>query len=239
MPEPLPVPERILVVVAHPDDSDFGAAGSIATWTDGGIDVTYCIATDGDAGGFDPSVSREAMARIRHDEQRRAGEVVGVSDVRFLGYPDGRLQPTIELRRDIARVIRQVRPERVVAMNPERNWQRIQASHPDHLAVGDATISAVYPDARNPFAHPELIDEGLEPWVVPEVWLMTSTTPDEFVDITNVFERKVKALLCHESQLPDPGALAERLRGWGVAVAGIGGLPDGRLAEGFRRVPTG
>jgi LmbE family N-acetylglucosaminyl deacetylase len=238
MTDPTPVPQRILVVAAHPDDIDFGVAGTVATWTDAGIEVGYCIATDGDAGGFDPSVSREAMARIRRDEQRRAADVVGVSEVIFLGYPDGRIEPGIELRRDLARVIRQVRPDRMVAPSPDRNWQRIQASHPDHLAVGEATVRAIYPDARNPFAHPELVDAGWEPWVVPELWLMATPEPDVFVDITDVVERKIKALLCHESQLPDPGSLEERIRGWGVAVAGVAGLPEGRLAEGFKRVAT-
>src|SRR5689334_6144707 len=130
--------ERILVVTAHPDDVDFGAAGSVARWTDAGIQVSYCIVTDGAAGGRDPSVPRPVMAEIRRAEQTTAAKVVGVRDVTFLGYPDGRLVSSIELRRDISRVIRRVRPERVLCPSPERNFQRIFASHPDHLAAGDA-----------------------------------------------------------------------------------------------------
>ena len=133
----------ILVVTAHPDDVDFGAAGSVAVWTDKGIDVQYCIVTDGDAGGFDPVVPRSEIPRIRREEQTNAAKTVGVTDLHFLGYPDGRLQPTIELRRDISRVIRRVRPDRVVCPSPDRNLTRLYASHPDHLAAGEAAICAV------------------------------------------------------------------------------------------------
>ena len=154
--------ERVLCVLAHPDDVDFGSAGTVATWTAAGAEVTYCIVTDGDAGGFDDT-PRDQMGPLRRAEQRAAAEAVGVSDVRFLGYPDGRLELTLDLRRDISRVIRQVRPQRVVTTSPERFWDRIGASHPDHMTVGESTLRAVYPDARNPFAFPELLDdEGLE-----------------------------------------------------------------------------
>lgn len=237
MADDVPV-ERILVVTAHPDDVDFGAAGSVATWTDQGVVVTYCVATDGDAGGFDPAVPRADVPAIRRAEQTAAAAVVGVRDVRFLGYPDGRLQPTLELRRDIARVIRQVRPQRVVGASPVRDFQRIHASHPDHLAAGEAALAAVYPDARNPFAFPELLAEGHEPWTVDEVWLMATPTPDVFVDVTDALDRKVQALLCHHSQMTDPAALAERIRAWGAMVAAKGNLGEGRLAEAFQRVRT-
>ncbi|MHB8452379.1 MAG: PIG-L deacetylase family protein, partial [Mycobacteriales bacterium] len=175
--------ERALVITAHPDDVDFGAGGTVASWTKAGVEVTYCVVTDGDAGGFDPAVPRSAIPAIRQAEQRAAAAELGVSDVRFLGYPDGRLAVSFELRRDLARVIRQVRPQRVLASSPVRNLARIQASHPDHLAAGEAALCAVYPDARNPFAHPELLaEEGLDPWIVPEVWLMGSPDADHYVD---------------------------------------------------------
>src|SRR2546421_1258499 len=132
--------DRILVVAAHPDDVDFGAAGSVATWTAQSIAVSYCTATDGDAGGFDESVSRAEMARIRRAEQAAAGSEVGVDDIHWLSYPDGRLAVSLDLRRDITRVIRQVRPQRVVIQSPERNYMRIFASHPDHLAAGEAAL---------------------------------------------------------------------------------------------------
>ncbi len=235
-----PVPERILVVFAHPDDVDFGVAGSVARWTDDGASVTYCFVTDGDAGGSDPSVSRDQMRVIRRKEQEAAAAEVGVKDLVWLGYPDGRVEASLDLRRDIARVIREVRPERVVAPSPERIWERIFASHPDHLAVGEATICAVYPDARNPFAFPELAAAGLEPHTVPEVWLMATPDPDTFVDVTDTFDRKLAALGRHVSQIADrEGELAEFVRGFLAENGRSAGWVDGRLAEAFRRVVTG
>src|SRR2546430_3924750 len=141
--------QRALVIVAHPDDVDFGAAGTVATWTAAGIEVAYCIVTDGDAGGFDPNVPRAEIPGIRQAEQTAAAKVVGVSDLAFLGYPDGRLTATLELRRDLARVIRRVRPQRVLCPSPERNWQRIFASHPDHLAAGRSEERRVGKECRS------------------------------------------------------------------------------------------
>lgn len=230
--------ERVLVITAHPDDVDFGAAGTVATLTDAGIDVTYCIVTDGDAGGHDRSVSRAEMAATRRVEQTTAAKHVGVTDLVFLGYPDGRLEATLDLRRDLTRVIRQVRPQRVLSPSPERNYQRIYASHPDHLAAGEAALCAVYPDARNPFAHPDLIDEGLEPWSVSEVWLMAAAQGDQFVDITDVIDRKLDALRSHVSQHTEPERLDELIRSWGAMIGQAAGLAEGRLAEGFQRVDT-
>jgi LmbE family N-acetylglucosaminyl deacetylase len=225
---------RILVVAAHPDDVDFGLAGTVATWTDAGLEVVYCIVTDGDAGGHDPAVSRADMAVLRRTEQVAAAKCVGVSDVRFLGYPDGRLEPSLDLRRDLARVIRQVRPDRVACPSPERNYLRLPTSHPDHRAAGSAALDAVYPDARNQFAFPELADEGLEPWIVPQVWISGGPQPNHFVDITGTFDRKVAALRAHESQTGHMTNLEEMLRGWLSRSAAMGGLADGRLAEAFQ-----
>jgi LmbE family N-acetylglucosaminyl deacetylase len=225
---------RILVVAAHPDDVDFGMAGTVATWTDSGLEVVYCIVTNGDAGGHDPAVSRADMAVLRRAEQLAAAKCVGVSDVRFLGYPDGRLEPSLDLRRDIARVIRQVRPDRVACPSPERNYLRLPTSHPDHRAAGSAALDAVYPDARNQFAFPELADEGLDPWIVPQVWISGGPQPNHFVDITGTFDRKVAALRAHESQTGHMTNLEEMLRGWLSRSAAMGGLADGRLAEAFQ-----
>lgn len=230
---------RALVVMAHPDDVDFGAAGTIAVWTGDGTEVTYCIVTDGDASGFDPDVPRAQIPAIRRAEQEAAAKVVGVSEVVFLGYPDGRLQATIELRRDIARVIRRVRPQRVLCSSPERNWQRVYPTHPDHLAAGEAALCAVYPDSRNVFAHPELAIEGYEAWTVGEVWLAGGPhEPNRFTDITPVFDRKLAALYCHESQITDPPATEAMLRSWNGSLAELGGLPDGSMAEAFFAMST-
>ena len=231
--------QRVLVVTAHPDDVDFGAAGTVSRWTGAGIEVVYCICTDGDAGGFDPAVDRADIPAIRRREQEAAAKVVGVHDVRFLGYPDGRLAASFELRRDISRVIRAVRPQRMLIQSPERNWLRVGASHPDHLAAGTAAMAAVYPDARNPFAHPELLrDEGLTEWTAAETWVMAHPDNNHHVDITDIFDVKLAALRAHESQTAHMDDLEVRLREWYGANAAAAGLPDGRLAERFFVVAT-
>jgi LmbE family N-acetylglucosaminyl deacetylase len=232
--------QRILVVAAHPDDIDFSAAGTVALWTDAGIEVSYCLVTDGDAGGFDESLPRAEMAPMRRKEQTAAAEVLGVHDLRFLGYPDGRVEPSLGLRRDLSRVIRQVCPDRLVCPSPDRNYVRVAGSHPDHRAVGSAALDAVYPDARNPFAWPELLaDELLEPWTVREVWISAAPGADHYVDITDVFPRKVAALRAHESQTRHVDDLEDFLRAWLTRTAERGGLPQGRLAEVFQVLDTG
>jgi LmbE family N-acetylglucosaminyl deacetylase len=231
--------ERVLAVMAHPDDVDFAWAGSVAVMTDAGIQVVYCLVTDGDAGGSETGIAREEMAPLRRDEQRAAAAIVGVHELHFLGYPDGRVQPTLELRRDITRVIRRVRPDRVLSPSPERSWDRVYASHPDHLASGEATVCAVYPDARNRWAHPELEAEGLEPWTVGELWMGLGRDVDtHYVDITTAVDRKIEALLSHKSQLPDPDTTKTMVRSWTSANAQMAGLPEGRAAESMRVVNT-
>jgi LmbE family N-acetylglucosaminyl deacetylase len=231
---------RVLVIAAHPDDVDFGAAGTIAQWTDAGLEVSYCIVTNGDAGGSDRSLARAEMAAIRQAEQTAAAKQVGVHDLHFLGYPDGRVEYSLALRRDLARVIRLLQPDRVVCQSPERNYVRMGASHPDHRAAGSAALDAVYPDSRNPFAFPELLsEEKLEPWTVREVWISGSPTPTTYVDITGTFPRKVAALRCHVSQISDPDGLEDFLRGWLTRAAAQGGLPEGSLAEAFQVLHTG
>ncbi len=192
--------------------------------------------TDGDAGGSDRSISRQDMAKLRQQEQRAAAGEVGVSAVTFLGYPDGRLSSSNELRRDMSRVVRQFRPDRLVCQSPERYWDRIGASHPDHLAAGEAATCVAYPDARNPFAHPELLEEGLEPHSVKELWLMASPHSNRAVDVTMTFERKIAALRQHKSQIGDGLDLEERLRGWLSANARAAGLEEGCLVELFQVV---
>jgi LmbE family N-acetylglucosaminyl deacetylase len=232
--------QRALVVCAHPDDVDFGASGTVSTWVDAGVTVTYLLCTRGDAGGFDDT-PRSAMPALREAEQRAAAAAVGVTDVRFLdGYADGSLTVTQPLIRDIVRVIRQVRPQRLLTQSPERWWERLGASHPDHLAAGEATVQAVYPAARNPFAFPELLgDEGLEAWTVPEMWLMADAKSDHPVDITGTFPRKLAALREHASQTSHNPDLEGMLRGWSGGVAQRFGLPEGHLAEMFRVIAIG
>jgi LmbE family N-acetylglucosaminyl deacetylase len=230
---------RVLIVAAHPDDVDYSCAGATAGWVDAGVEVAYCVVTDGDAGGSDPSVPRSDVAALRREEQRKAGAAVGVTDIEFLGYPDGRLFVTYELRRDITRVIRRFRPDRVVLPLPVRNLRSMYASHPDHTAAGEAAMCAVYPDARNPFAHPELLaEEGLQPHAVGEVWVMVPSEPDLVLDITENFDRKMAALRAHASQGTHAPEVERLVRDWNAEVARAGGLAEGRLAEGFLVLDT-
>jgi LmbE family N-acetylglucosaminyl deacetylase len=230
---------RVLAITAHPDDVDFGAAGTIAGWTEAGIEVSYCVVTDGDAGGFDERVSRASMGELRRAEQTAAAKCVGVHDLRFLGYQDGQVEATLGLRMDLARVIRQVRPHRLLCPSPLRDFERIGRSHPDHRAVGSAALDAVYPDARNPFAFPSLLaDEGLSAWTVPSVWVMGTSTPNHYEDITATFGRKLAALRAHESQHQHPAELEGWLRSWLGRTASAAGFPDGHLAESFQVVDT-
>ena len=211
-------PLRVLVIVAHPDDIEFGAAGSIARWTDEGAQVTFCIVTDGAAGSNDPNITPEDLARIRREEQMAAAAVVGVHDVRFLGYRDGILQPTLELRRELTRLIREIRPQRVLCFDPTQVFVQVPGfgdyiNHPDHRATAEAAVYAVFPSAETRPIFPELLDEGLEPYHVPEVWFMLTThEPNEFVDITATQERKMEALRCHQSQIK--GQDLEFVRKW-------------------------
>ena len=231
---------RILCITAHPDDVDFGVAGTIARWTDAGIEVTYCVVTDGDAGGTDEDFPRAEMPALRRAEQIAAAKCVGVHDVRYLGYPDGRVEATLDLRRDLARVIRQVRPDRVVCPSPERNYARMGASHPDHRAVGSSALDAVYPDARNPFAFPELLaDESLEAWIVPEVWISGTGTPTHYVDVTQTFGQKIAALKSHASQVGQRDGLEGFLRERLARAGAQAGLPEGHLAEGYQVIEVG
>ena len=229
--------KRALVVVAHPDDVDFGSAGTIATLTGKGVDVAYCLVTSGDAGGDGSTLTREERSEIRETEQRAAGREVGVTNITFLRWPDGQVEPTLLLRREIARVIRTHRPDLVITQSPERNWERMRASHPDHMASGEATMRAVYPDARNPHAFPELLREGYEPHVVPEVWL-TSGQPNMVVDISKVFDKKIAALKQHVSQVGDRVGLEKMLRRNARLVAKTAGMGKARLAEGYRVIAT-
>ena len=230
--------ERALVVMAHPDDVDFAAAGTVAAWTGAGIEVTYGVITDGQAGGFDPALDRREMPTIRRGEQRTAAKQVGVEDVRFLGYVDGEVSVSLELVRDLVRLVRKVRPQRVVIQSPERDWNRLGPSHPDHLAGGEAAIRALYPASGNPFAFPELGDtEGLDPWSAREVWLAEHPAGNHAVDVTAHYEAKMAALMCHRSQHRDSGWIHDAMRSELSACAARFGLAQGRLAERFAVYP--
>jgi len=238
--ERIEIPEgvtRALVVTAHPDDVDFGAGGTVMALVKAGVQVTFCICTDGDAGGFDDSTDRSQIPAIRRAEQVAAAAVYGVTDVRFLGYKDGYLEPSHAVQRDIVRVMRQVQPQLVLTQSPERNWERLPSSHPDHMAAGEATARALYPAVRNPFAYPELRnEEGLEAWTVNWLWMQGHVEPNHWIDTTEFFSRKVTALEAHASQTSHMENLEEMLRSWGEMQAAAAGFETGRLAEAFRQI---
>lgn len=230
-------PQRVLCFSAHPDDIDFGAAGTVAKWTAEGVQVTYCIMTDGDAGGFDEA-QRHGIIELRHEEQRRAAALMGVSDVRFLGQRDGYLEASHEVIRGVVALIREVRPDIVLAMHPERNWERLQKSHPDHLACGEAVTRAIYPAVENPYAYPELEAAGLRAYKVPYLWLYAGPTEREnhFVDISGHEDAKLQAIRVHASQHPDIEAMDGTVRGFLQENAQRAGLPAGSSAEAFHVV---
>ena len=231
-------PVHALVVVAHPDDIDFGFAGTAAALTSGGAKVTYALCTSGEA-GIPEDMHRDELRMVREEEQYKAAAVVGVDDVRFLGMPDGALEYNLELRKVISRVIREVKPDLVITQSPERRWDRVFASHPDHLACANATIAAVYPDARNPHSHPELLDEGYEPHTVPWMWILGGPTPNLAVDITDHVGRKIEALSSHSSQVGWIDDVGKLIRDWASDTANRYGLTDhAPMVEVFTKVKT-
>lgn len=226
------VPPSAMVVVAHPDDAEFMVAGTIARWARAGCEVTYVIITKGDKGSDDPNMTSERLTAIREAEQREAGAVLGVANYEFMGYPDGYLQPTLELRRDVARLIRKYRPHVLLTFDPtNRFFSDNYVNHPDHRVAGDVALDATFPTARDRLTFPELLVDGYEPWKVRQVWLSGAAEPNVWVDIGDTIELKKQALLKHPSQLgPDVVEFAEGFAR--MAAAGRDGL---EFAESFRR----
>ena len=195
---------RVLVVLAHPDDPEYFCGATVARWAAEGLDVTFCLVTSGDKGADGQGVDPRELARRREGEQRAAAEVLGVRRVLFLRRADGTLEPDLDLRRDIVRVIRQFSPDILVTCDPTTIFpRRIRINHADHRAVGMATIDAVYPAAGSALFFPELLAEGLQPHKVRQVYLAGSQNPDTAVDVTDFVERKLEALRCHRSQIAD------------------------------------
>jgi LmbE family N-acetylglucosaminyl deacetylase len=223
---------RILVIVAHPDDAEFGCAGSTARWVGEGREVFYCLLTNGNRGSDDPAMTPERLAGIRENEQRAAARALGVQDTIFLGYPDGELEDTREARRDVVRAIRRVRPERIVAQSPFPSLNPY-IGHRDHRHAGRLALDAVYPYARDRLHFPELLAEGWQPHKVREVYLMGHEEPDLIVDITGTMEQKLAALRCHASQLKDFAGVEARVR---ERAADIGKPHGYTYAEGFRGI---
>jgi LmbE family N-acetylglucosaminyl deacetylase len=206
--------QRILVVLAHPDDPEFFCGASIARWTNAGHRVEYCLLTCGDKGTKDRTLESQQLCCIRQGEQEAAATILGVEKIHFLNYEDGYLVPSLKLRRDITRIIRQVRPDILVTCDPTTLYAGgNRLNHPDHRAAGQAALDAVFPAARDHLIFIELWrDENLEPHIVREVWVCGTLEPNIVMDVTDTWETKIRALYEHKSQIGDPKLLAERMR---------------------------
>lgn len=226
--------ERVLVVISHPDDAEFGAGPTIAHLAAAGARVDYVVTTDGSKGTEDPGVTPEQLSSTRMGEQRAAADILGVTEIVHLGHPDGYLTPSLELRRDITRQIRRFRPDLVITQNPTRRLDHNPfIGHPDHLATGEATLAAVYPAARDHLNFPELWrDEGLEPWKVRQVLLTGVEEPNLWIDVSATFETGLRAIMAHVSQVK-PTEVEERMR----ERARLVGEPQGiGLAQAFASI---
>lgn len=226
-------PDSAMVIVAHADDAEFMVAGTVALWVREGTKVTYVIVTNGNKGSDDPNVTGEQLAAVRRDEQQRAADRLGVDKVLFLGYEDGILQPTLELRRDLARLLRAHTPHTIVTFDPTTRFlSDTYPNHPDHRAAGDAAVDAAFPAARDRLTFPELLAEGLQPHKVKEIWLGASETPNHWVNIETTLDQKIEALREHESQMgefPFEDFIAQ------MANDQAQGSPHA-MAESFRRI---
>ena len=238
---PIGTPESAIALFAHPDDPEFLAGGTIARWTDAGCRVSYVIMTDGRAGDMglrgDPNpIAEEALIARRQEEQRAAGALLGVEDITFLGYHDGELMHTLELRRQLAREIRRRKPQAALLFDPQRRLMPGYVQHPDHWTSGEAALAALFPLAGSPRAFPELREEGLEAHAVADLYLVSAVEPNYQVDITATIERKVAAMRCHTSQVADPERLETMMRGMAQAAAGGTGYA---YAEAFHFIRMG
>ncbi len=223
---------RVMVVVAHPDDAEFGCGGSVAKWVREGNEVTYVILTNGDKGSNDRAMTADRLAKIREQEQLNAAHTLGVERVRFLGYPDGEVEDTREVRRDVTAEIRRSHPERLVIQNPFRTLN-LYASHRDHRIAAGIALDCVYPLARDHLSFPELLAQGLEPHKVREVYLMWWENPEVIVDISDTMDLKLKALACHASQMGDWASVEARVR---ERAAQAGKARGFAYAETFNRI---
>ena len=224
-------PAHVMVVTPHPDDAEFGVAGTVVRWTRDGKEVVYVVCTNGDKGTSDPNMKPEELAKIRGQEQLAAADLLGVREVIFLHHPDQSLEDTPEFRKELVRLIRMYQPETVVTADPYRRYMW----HRDHRITGQVTLDAVFPYARDVHSYPDLLEEGLQPYKVRDVLLWASEELNFCSDITDTFDIKIAALRCHKSQIgnnPVPD-LEERLRQRARVMA------EGQayeLAEAFHRV---
>lgn len=229
---------RALVVSAHPDDIEFGCAGTVAKWADEGAEITFCIVTDGSTGTQDRALMGGGLAKARRLESERAASVLGAKEIKWLDYRDGYVEYTLDLRKDIARQFRIHRPHRYVVMDPAPTVDDRFVNHPDHRAVGQASLDVVLTAGTTPGHFPELLDEGVEPWRgLRELWIMGPGAKPVVVDISDYIDRKIEALMCHASQVGDD---AERIGGFvRTFTAELGKAHGYAHAESFQVISEG
>jgi LmbE family N-acetylglucosaminyl deacetylase len=206
--------QKILVILAHPDDPEFFCGAALARWARAGHEIHYFLLTCGDKGFNDPAAEKNLVCTTRQAEQQAAANIIGAKSVRFLGLDDGYLVPSLDLRREVVRVIRQVKPDILVTSDPTHLFAGdYYINHPDHRYAGQVVLDAVFPAAGNPFFFPELMkDEGLQPHSPREVWVSLTGCPNVILDVTSTWEIKIQALLEHKSQIGDPEKFIERMR---------------------------
>ena len=226
--------KRVMAIVAHADDAEFGFAGTVAKWIRQGMEVTYVLVTNGNKGSADPNMTSEQLAATREKEQLAAAKVLGVKDVVFMGYPDGELEHTLGLRRDLTRVVRRYRPDIAIVPDPTTWFYRNDyINHPDHRAVGEAALAAIFPSARDRLTFPELLNEGLQPHKVLDIYISLANDPNTWIDITDTIDVKIAALREHKSQIEDMEAAAQRVKAWAeLSAAGL----EMQYAERFKRI---
>lgn len=208
-----PQPKTVLLIVAHPDDPEFGAGATVAKWTHAGVRVIFVIVTDGSKGSAEPDMTMEKLVAMREKEQTAAAKALGVEEVIFLGQPDGQIRNTIELREMIVRQIRTYKPDLVITHDPTSRIVANQyPNHTDHRVVGDTVLDAVFPLARDRLNFPEHEAEGLEPHKTFDVFLVFTNEPNMWVDVSDTLDTQIKALLEHKSQIGEPEALEKRVR---------------------------
>jgi LmbE family N-acetylglucosaminyl deacetylase len=237
-PDTWDTPQKILVVLAHPDDPEFFCGATTARWIKAGHQVSYCVLTCGDKGTKDLAIPSDELCAIRQKEQRQAAHVLGVEQIIFLNYPDGYLVADLQLRKDITRVLRSIRPDIMVTCDPQTLFTLNGGlNHPDHRAAGQAALDAVFPAVRDHLNFPELWqEENLEPHIVREVWVCGTLVPDTVLDVTPTWEIKIKALYEHKSQIGEPEKLAERMHNRRTEDS----TPENpRYEERFRRLILG
>ena len=210
-------PQKILVILAHPDDAEFFCGATLAKWAEAGHKITYALLTCGDKGNANTQLDGDALCRVRHKEQRDAAKIIGAEEVHFLGRPDGYLVPDMDTRRVATRAIRQFAPDILVSCDPTNLFpsEYYPLNHPDHRAAGQVVLDAVFPAAGSPLFFPELLAEGLEPHTPKEVWLSLTSQPNTTIDVTETWEKKIEAILKHKSQVKDPEMVKERMRLFG------------------------